>query len=65
MARDGLEALLVAPGDAAALVTAVREVLDDERLARSLGEAGARRAREYDWDSVSQRVLRIYEELNS
>ena len=63
VARDGLEALLVPPGDASALVAAVREVLDDRRLAQSLGEAGARRAHEFDWDSVSQRVLRIYEEV--
>ena len=63
VARDGLEALLVAPGDAPALVTAVREVLDDPRLAKSLGEAGARRARDFDWTVVSQRILGIYQEL--
>jgi phosphatidylinositol alpha-mannosyltransferase len=60
VARDGLEALLVAPGEVPALVAAVREVLDDPRLARSLGEGGARRAHEFDWDVVSKRVLGIY-----
>src|SRR6185503_14101277 len=63
VARDGLEALLVPPGDATALVAAVKEVLDDRRLAQSLGEAGARRAREFDWDSVSQRVVGVYDEV--
>jgi phosphatidylinositol alpha-mannosyltransferase len=63
VARDGLEALLVAPGDVPALVAAVREVLDDTRLAKSLGERGAQRAREFDWDVVSQRVLGIYDEV--
>jgi phosphatidylinositol alpha-mannosyltransferase len=63
VARDGLEALLVAPGDAAALVTAVREVLDDPRLAKSLGEAGSRRAVEFDWDTVSQKVLSVYQDV--
>ncbi len=63
VARDGLEALLVSPGDAAALVAAVQEVLNDRRLAQSLGEAGSRRAHEFDWDVVSQRVLGIYEEV--
>jgi phosphatidylinositol alpha-mannosyltransferase len=63
VARDGLEALLVSPGDAAALVAAVQEVLNDRRLAQALGEAGSRRAHEFDWDVVSQRVLGIYEEV--
>jgi phosphatidylinositol alpha-mannosyltransferase len=63
VARDGLEALLVSPGDAAALVAAVQEVLNDRRLAQSLGEAGSRRAHEFDWDVVSQRVLEVYEEV--
>jgi phosphatidylinositol alpha-mannosyltransferase len=63
VARDGLEALLVPPGDATALVAAVREVLDDRRLAQSLGDAGARRAHEFDWDSVSQRVVGVYDEV--
>jgi phosphatidylinositol alpha-mannosyltransferase len=63
VARDGLEALLVPPGDATALVAAVREVLDDRRLAQSLGDAGAHRAHEFDWDSVSQRVVGVYDEV--
>lgn len=60
VARDGLEALLVPPGDVEALVTAVREVLDDRRLAASLGDGGARRAREFDWDSVTARLVDVY-----
>lgn len=63
VARDGLEALLVPPGDPEALVAAVREVLDDARLAESLGEGGARRAREFDWDVVTERLLGIYREV--
>jgi phosphatidylinositol alpha-mannosyltransferase len=61
--RDGLEALLVRPGDPAALVAAVRELLDDGRLAESLGSAGARRAREFDWDVVTARLLEIYRDV--
>lgn len=63
VARNGAEAVLVAPGDAAALVNGVRRVLDDPALARSLGEAGAKRAKEYDWDSVTDRLLAIYREV--
>jgi phosphatidylinositol alpha-mannosyltransferase len=66
VARDGLEALLVPPGDVPGLVAAVREVLDDQRLAQSLGSSGAQRAREFDWDHVSRRILAVYHDvLNS
>jgi phosphatidylinositol alpha-mannosyltransferase len=60
VARDGLEALLVPPGDVSALVAAVREILDDGRLAASLGSGGARRAREFDWDAVAARLVDVY-----
>lgn len=60
VARDGLEALLVPPGDAAALVTAVREVLDDPRMGRSLGDRGARRAHDFAWDTITERLVDVY-----
>ena len=33
---------------------------DDQRLAASLGGGGARRAREFDWDSVTARLVDVY-----
>jgi phosphatidylinositol alpha-mannosyltransferase len=63
VARDGLEALLVPPGDVDALVAAAREILNDGRLATSLGAAGARRARAFDWDSVTARLVDVYRDV--
>ena len=63
VARDGREALLVPPGDPAALVAGVRRVLDDATLAESLGMAGEQRAHEFDWDVVTDRVLDLYGEV--
>ena len=63
VARDGLEALLVPPGDPEALAAAVRELLDDPRLAASLGSNGTQRAREFDWDVVSARVEAVYHDV--
>ncbi len=60
MARHGVEALLVPPGDPGALVTAVRRVLDDATLASSLGAAGARRAHDFAWETVSERIVEVY-----
>jgi phosphatidyl-myo-inositol alpha-mannosyltransferase len=65
VARDGIEAVLVPPGEPEALVEAVRTVLDDPRLAKSLGDAGRRRAREFDWDVVADRLVTVYRDVLS
>lgn len=44
--RHGIEALLVAPGDASALAQACRQLLTDKPLARRLARAATRRLRE-------------------
>jgi phosphatidylinositol alpha-mannosyltransferase len=62
VARDGREAVLVTPGDPAALVAGVARVLDDPALARSLGDNGKERARIYDWDTVTQKIVDLYRE---
>ena len=63
VARDGVEAILVPPGDSAALASAVRRVLDDPALARSLGGAGARRAHDFAWDAIADRLLEMYADV--
>jgi phosphatidylinositol alpha-mannosyltransferase len=65
VARDGQEALLVTPGDPAALVSGVSRVLDDPALAKALGTSGAERARQYDWDTVTHRVVSLYRDVLS
>lgn len=52
---DGVTGLLVPPTDVAAVVTAIRLLLDDRARAGAMGAAGRERAeREFDW----KRVLR-------
>ena len=63
VARNGVEAVLVPPGDPGALVAAVRKVLDDPQLARSLGERGTTRARDFAWDTVTDRIVQVYREV--
>ena len=60
VARDGVEAVLVTPGDPDALVAGVARVLNHQALAEALGERGRLRAAEYDWDTVTQRIVAIY-----
>jgi glycosyltransferase involved in cell wall biosynthesis len=46
-----------------ALEAAVRKVLDDPELARSLGERGARRAHDFAWDTVTGRLEQVYRDV--
>jgi phosphatidylinositol alpha-mannosyltransferase len=59
--RDGIDGILVPPGDAAALAHALERVLADPDAARAMGEAGRERARRYDWPAVASAVEEVYE----
>ncbi|NPV58369.1 MAG: glycosyltransferase family 4 protein [Actinobacteria bacterium] len=52
-ADDGVDALMVRPGDAQALSEAIIEMLTNRPLARALGENAARRAAEYSWERTA------------
>jgi phosphatidylinositol alpha-mannosyltransferase len=60
---DGVEGLLVPPGDDGALAAALRRVLGDHELAKALGEAGRARARRYSWDVVGPQIEAVYAEV--
>lgn len=54
-------ATLVPPGDPDALAGALRAVLSDDAAAARMAEAGARRARDYDWERLAAGVEAAYE----
>ena len=58
--RDGVEGLLVPPGDPNALGDALGRVLADPALAHRLAGAGRERARRYRWDAVVGEVEQAY-----
>jgi phosphatidylinositol alpha-mannosyltransferase len=60
VAHDGVDALLVPPGDPAALSAALTRVLDDPALAERLVAAGETRSAEFGWDAVLPRILHVY-----
>ena len=61
---DGRDGLLVTPGDTAAFARAVSSVLANDTIARALGLEGHKTAlRSFTWDSVTARLLRLYEEV--
>jgi phosphatidylinositol alpha-1,6-mannosyltransferase len=53
---DGETGLLVDPNDHVAVAQAVTGLLQDRRLAGTLGRAGAARAREFAWPVIAGRV---------
>ena len=58
--RDGVEALLTPPNDAAALADALARLLGDAALRARLAHAGRARALAYAWPAVADAVLDVY-----
>ena len=61
VARAELDALLVPPGDAEALRTALRRVLDDKALADRLVASGQERAGEFSMQRLARKYVELYE----
>jgi phosphatidylinositol alpha-mannosyltransferase len=55
--------LLVEPKDPDALCRAISQLIDDPAMRERLGDAGARRAREFDWEHVARQLEEVYEEV--
>jgi phosphatidylinositol alpha-mannosyltransferase len=62
VARADVDALLVPPGDPAALRDALRRVFDDRALRDRLVAAGRERADEFSMARLAQRYLELYEQ---
>lgn len=63
VARAGEQALLVPPGDPAALAGALGRVLADDTLAKDLTEAGAIRVLDFAMSRLAQRYVDLYAEV--
>jgi len=62
--HDGVNGLLVPPGDSAALVAAIRRLLSDRPLMQRMGQAGMQRIEsEFSIDGMVQGNLQVYREL--
>jgi phosphatidyl-myo-inositol alpha-mannosyltransferase len=59
--RNGVDGLLVPPGDPAALASALDQVLRDADLAERLSAAGRARASDFSWETVVPRLEALYE----
>jgi glycosyltransferase involved in cell wall biosynthesis len=59
--RDGRNGFLVAPGDAAALATAIRTCVENPERARELGAQGRINVEQgFSWDVIADRLAALY-----
>ena len=58
--ENGVNGMLVPPGDPEALARAIDCLLADRKLACRLSEGAQERAKDYDWEVLAERVLRVY-----
>lgn len=63
VATDGVDALLVEPGNAEALAAAIQRALTDRDLAARLRAAGTERAEQFSMKALAEKYLEIYEGL--
>jgi phosphatidylinositol alpha-mannosyltransferase len=63
VARPSKDAILVAPGDAAALAGGLREALAGGPVIKAMTESAYERAAELSLDSLARRYLELYEPL--
>src|SRR2546425_3632598 len=61
--QRNVSGLLVEPRDPDALAGALERLICEPTLRERLGEAGARRAPEYDWSHVTGQLVELYEEV--
>ncbi|TMB75168.1 MAG: glycosyltransferase, partial [Chloroflexi bacterium] len=60
--QRNVSGLLVEPKDPEALADAIERLITQPELRQSIGEAGARRAPEYDWRHVTGELVHVYED---
>lgn len=60
LVKHGKDALLVPPGDPAAMADAAVRILEDRELARRLIQSGIESARQFTWNEVRPRLFAVY-----
>jgi phosphatidylinositol alpha-mannosyltransferase len=62
---DGVDGVLVAPGDAQALAETLRDLQEDPGRRDAMAQAAVKKVQQFAWPSVAARVMETYEEAIS
>jgi glycosyltransferase involved in cell wall biosynthesis len=62
LVRDGVDGILVRPGDVRGLGDAILRLLRDPKLRGRMGRAGRIRVKQFSWDRTADVVLEAYEQ---
>ena len=60
--RDGVDGVLVPPGDAQALAETLRDLSDEPERRREMARAAARDVERFAWPHVAEQVMEAYED---
>jgi len=63
MINDKHDGILVEPRDLRSYAEAILHLLDDQSLARAIGEKAAIKAKAYTWESMAKTYSKIYDQL--
>ncbi len=61
--EDGVTGLLIPPDDLAAAVKGLRRLLKDSTFRKTLGDAGRRQSKYFDWSNIATQYKKVYEEV--
>jgi len=54
--------LFVQYGDIDGLMGAITRIIDDKALAKKMSQNNRKRAKQYDWDLIAKKVMKVYED---
>jgi D-inositol-3-phosphate glycosyltransferase len=63
LVQNGRTGFVVPGGDPEALVEPLNRLMNDTELREKMGNQAAEYARKYSWDIISEKVLKVYQEL--
>lgn len=62
--EDGVNGILTEPGNTGQLADKILSLVDNESLRREIGEKSKQKAKEFNWEHSSMKLLSLYNELS-